>query len=712
MARFYMQGKVEWAKDVVRTDTTTNRVKSFVATGAPRLPSAAGQYLLDKFPIVQWLPRYHPSWLIQDFMAGLTIGVLLIPQGLAYAKIVTIPIENGLYSGWIPAVMAVLMGTSKDLSSGPTSVLGLLTSEIVRDLSAEYSPTAIASAVAFMVGVYNLVLGLFGLGFLLEFVSVPVLTGFISATSLIIGFGQLGSLVGLSDTPDGIFSIIGYVLQQLPQWDGPTCAIGFGTVAILLALEKIGKTWGKKNFVIKYIASSRAVFVMVLFTLVSFFVNKDRGAKPLWSITKVKTRGIAAPKSHDIELLIKVASRAFAPLVACALEHLAVGKAFGRRNGYSIDQTQELNYLGFTNVINSFFSVMPISGAMSRTAVNSECRVKSPLNGIVTAGFILLTIYVLSPALFWLPKATLSATIIMAVVHLFGPVSLFYRYWRVSFADFVASMLSFWMTVFVSAEIGIGIAVAWSIIYTLLRYAFVTPLVQLNDSKGDDEFSPPSSYRPAAFSSNCPEKPNGGVANFSYNFAPTTTVTGAALKIPSDTIVIRFTDALFFPNAQRGKGTALEAVQLVYDETAPAAAVSSRSDRERSWSVATAQRIQRLRKTRGGSAVREEPLAVVVIDFTMMSFVDVTAVLALGELKEDIRGHCGPRVQFRVVGMTPAVRERFDRAEWPLTDLNDGRWRPETDVLGTDVVYPTMEDSLQDRRGSVLEAVVSDKFEM
>ncbi|KAK8088986.1 sulfate permease [Apiospora hydei] len=648
MARLDMREKVEWAKDVVRTDTTTNRVKSFVVVGAPKLPSAAGQYLLDKFPI--------------DFMAGLTIGVLLIPQGLAYAKIATIPIENGLYSGWIP----------RHLSSGPTSVLGLLTSEIVHDLSAEYSPTAIASAVAFMVGVYNLVLGLFGLGFLLEFVSVPVLTGFISATSLTIGFGQLGSLDKCcSGSLSGKFS---YLLSFVFPPDGPTCAIGFGTVAILLALEKMGKTWGKKNFVIKYVASSRAVFVMVLFTLVSFFVNKDRGAKPLWSITKVKTQGIAAPKSHDIELLLKVASRAFAPLVACALEHLAVGKAFGRRNGYSIDQTQELNYLGFTNVINSFFSVMPISGAMSRTAVNSECRVKSPLNGMVTAGFILLTIYVLSPALFWLPKATPFCNYctpsntqnfqIMAVVHLFGPVSLFYRYWRVSFADFVASMLSFWMTVFVSAEIGIGVAVAWSVIYTLLRSAFVKPLVQLDDSKVDDEFSPPSSssYRAAAFSSHSTEKPNDAVTDFSYNFAPTATATGAALKIPNDTIIIRFTDALFFPNAQRGKGTALEAVQLVYDAAAPAAAAS---DSERSWS---------------------EPLAVVVLDLTMMSFVDVTAVLALGELKEDIRGHCGPRVQFRVVGMSPA-----------------------TDVLDTDVAYPNLEYAVQGRRGNVLEAVVSEK---
>jgi sodium-independent sulfate anion transporter 11 len=113
MARLAVGEKVQWAKDVVKTDTTTNRVKNFVVQNAHKLPSATGRYLLDKVPIVEWLPRYHPSWLLTDFIAGLTIGVMLIPQGLAYAKIATIPIENGLYSSWIPAAVCVFMGTSK-----------------------------------------------------------------------------------------------------------------------------------------------------------------------------------------------------------------------------------------------------------------------------------------------------------------------------------------------------------------------------------------------------------------------------------------------------------------------------------------------------------------------------------------------------------------------------------------------------------------------
>jgi len=289
--------------------------------------------------------------------------------------------------------------------------MGLLTAEIVADLKDEYAPADIASAVAFMVGIYGLVIGLLGLGFLLDYISIPILTGFISATALTIGFGQVGSLVGLDNTPSTVFAIIGNVLRRLPHWDGPTSGIGFGTILILFLLEKMGRKWGKKHFLIKYIANSRAIIVLVVFTLISYLVNRDRD-ELLWAISKVDTNGIAHPKAQPGDLISKVAARAIAPFVAASLEHQAVARAFGRKNHYTVDQTQEFNYLGLTNLVNSFFGAMPVGGAMSRTAVNSECNVRSPLNGIITAGFILLTIYVFSPALYWLPKATLAAIIV------------------------------------------------------------------------------------------------------------------------------------------------------------------------------------------------------------------------------------------------------------------------------------------------------------
>lgn len=286
-----------------------------------------------------------------------------------------------------------------------------MTAEIIRDLKNEYTPTDISSAVAMMVGIWSLLIGLLGLGFLLDYVSIPVLTGFISATAFVIGMGQVGSLVGLSNVPDGAFNQLANILRRLPYWDGPTCGIGFGTVVVLLILEQVGKRWGNKHFAIRYMSSSRAIIVMVIFTLISYLVNKDRDDY-LWGISEVNTHGIQHPKAPGAVLLSKVIARSIAPLVACTLEHQAVGKAFARRNHYAIDQTQEFNYLGVTNIINSFFGVMPVGGAISRTAVNSECKVRSPLNGAVTAGFIILTLYVFSPALYWLPKATLSAIIV------------------------------------------------------------------------------------------------------------------------------------------------------------------------------------------------------------------------------------------------------------------------------------------------------------
>ncbi|KAH8597691.1 sulfate permease [Bisporella sp. PMI_857] len=674
MGKFSVNENADAFRTMVATDTTTNRAKSFIVDGAPKFPSAAKYYLLDKVPIVQWLPRYHPSWLLTDFIAGLTIGVMLIPQGLAYAKIATIPIENGLYSSWIPAAICVFMGTSKDLSTGPTSILGLLTAEIVRDLKDEYGIAAIANAVAFMVGVYSLALGVLGLGFLLDYVSVPVLTGFISATALIIGTGQLGNLIGLSNVPDGVFNIIGNVLKRLPDWDGPTCGVGFGTIAILLALEKVGKKWGKKHFLIRYISSSRAVIVLVIFTLISYLVNKDRGSDVLWAISKVNTHGIVPPKAHDTGLISKVATRAVAPLVACTLEHLAVGKAFGRRNGYTIDQSQELNYLGVTNIVNSFFGAMPVGGAMSRTAVNSECGVKTPLNGLVTSSFILLTIYVFSPALYWLPKSTLAAIIIMAVVHLFGPVSAFYRYWRISLADFIASMLCFWITIFISAEIGIGSGAAFSVVWTMLRSAFVSPKIHSNNTE-----EPSSPTTPTSIKIRDPE-----------------------FNIPNDSIVISFTDSIFYPNASRGKRTALEAIQLIYEKVVDH---MISSPRERSWSVASERRVDRLRREHN-VILRDTPLSIVVWDFTKVSFVDVTAILALGELKQDIRLYAGKEVQFRIVGLSVSVKERFVRAGWDLVD-GEG-WRQE-DV---DVIYESVQRAVSDRvgrKGSVLEEVIMEK---
>ncbi|EQL02367.1 sulfate permease [Ophiocordyceps sinensis CO18] len=655
-----------------RTDPNINRVKGWTGTVCRRLPSATAEYLAEKLPVVQWLPHYDYRWIVQDVIAGITVGVVLIPQGLAYAKIATIPVEQGLYASWLPSALYFLLGTSKDLSVGPASVLALLTAEAVAELQKEgYEAAQISAAMAFLVGLLALVVGLLKLGFLLDFVSGPVLTGWISAVALIIGLGQVGSLVGL-ETGSGTARIVRDVLGHLNQIQPLTLAVGFTSIAALYALELTGKRWGKKSAVLKFVCPSRAVLVLAVATLVSYLVNRGfRGSDEYkWEVTEVRTNGLPAPRGHDMELLRRVFARCLAPFIAMSVEHLGVGKAFGLRNNYSIDKSQELFYLGVENMANSFFSSLTTGAAMSRTAVNSDCGVRSPLGALFTAGWIILTLYKFSPILFWIPKATLSAIIIMAIVHLISSPRVFYRYWRMSFMDFVAAMLGFWVTLFTSTELGLAAAVGFNIAYTLLRLAFPRWAgLSHEDSSHENSSHESKDYTPQH---------------------PT-----AHVYIPADAYLVRFTDDILFPNAERVKSAIIESVKVHFEPESDVSPTAQAKDKDRSWNGSAAKRIGRIRKRKGivprhGDVM---PLRYVVLDFGMVAFIDVTGVQSLMELKTELRRYYGKGPEFRFVNMVDPVRERFLRSEWRFANAGEA-------AKESDVVYPSLTAALLDHHGS------------
>lgn len=641
------------------TDPNINRVKGWVEPVSRRLPSATVDYLVEKLPVAQWLPHYHYKWLVQDVIGGITVGVMFIPQGLAYAKIATIPVEHGLYSCWIPSALYFFLGTSKELSTGPTSILGLLTAEAVAHLSAEgYGAAAISSAVCFMVGVFTLAIGLLKLGFLLDFVSAPVLTGWISAVALVILMGQIDSLIGM-DVPSGTAEIIRGILGHLNQIQPLTLAIGFTSIFLLVVLEQVGKRWGKKNKYLKILSTSRAVVVLILYTLISYLVNHNLEADDYkWEVTKVKTNGLWTPRVPEGTLLNKVIARSFAPLIAMAVEHLGVGKAFGLRNNYNIDKSQELVFLGISNLINSLFGAMTTGAAMSRTAVNSECGVRTPVNFLFTAGFIILTLYKLAPALYWIPKATLSAIIIMAVVNLISPPRLFYRYYRMSFVDFTASMLGFWVTLFTSTEIGLATAVGFNIVVTLLRLAFPR-LIKLSHTETE---------------------------TLQWDI-PKPSPTADAIDVPANAFYVRFTDDLLFPNAERLKSEIVQAVKVRYE---PASNEIDLKSPDRSWNVSDMKRIPRIRKRLGIAPIRSDvaQLQHVVLDFGMVTFMDITGTLSLIELKMELRRYIGRDLQFRFIGMTDPVKERFQRSEWEFAYVGEPRSEQ------CDIIYSSLQDAL------------------
>jgi sodium-independent sulfate anion transporter 11 len=535
------------------------------------------------------------------------------------------------------------------MSTGPTSLIGLLTAEIIRDVQKEgYKPQAIASAVALSVGIYALVIGMLKLGWLLEFIAIPVLSGFISAAAIVIMLGQIPSLFGVS-VDSGTGNIIRELFQQIPDFDGPTTGIGLGGIVILVLMQKMGQRWGKKNKAIWLLALGRSAIVLILFTGISYAVNKDRVKNPIWALSKVQSKGIENPKIPSSPLISKVFARSIAPFIAAALEHLAIAKAFGRKNSYVIDPAQELVYLGITNFFNSFFSSMGVGGAMSRTAVNSDSGVKSPTYGLIAGGVVILSIYKLSPALYWIPKATLAAIIVTAVWHIVVPLRVFYGYWRTSLVDFISAMLAFWLTLFVSSEVGIGAAVGFGIAYHLVFVAFhrVRRITSLSPH--------PSSL----------ERP-----------------------IPLDTQVFAIEQSMLFYNAYRIKSACLDTIQtynsgdVVTLETAA---------KERNWSVAGEKRATMLRSK---ADVLEEPVQIrtVVLDVSKMHNIDTTGLIALTDLREDIERFGGKGMRLCFVGVNERVQERFSRFGWGLVKEGVDKKRGETRM------FRDVEDAVFGRR--------------
>ncbi|KAJ4309386.1 hypothetical protein N0V94_008959 [Neodidymelliopsis sp. IMI 364377] len=649
-----MPGRISHA---LSTDITINRTIRYSGKAARAAPSVAAQYLVERVPVVHWLPRYNPRWLLNDTLAGITVGVLLIPQSLAYAKIATIPGEFGLMSSWLPNFLVFIMGTSKDLSTGPTSLMGLLTAEIVADVVHEgYSAQAIASAVAMSVGIYSLAIGLLKLGFLLEFISVPVLSGFISAAAIVIMLGQIPSLFGIT-VRSGTANIIHDIFAMIPQWDGATCGIGLGGIIILVLMQKMGQRWGKKSKAVWLLALGRSAVVLILFTGISYAVNKDRVKDPVWALSKVKSNGIETPKMPDGELIKKVFPRSIAPFIAAALEHLAIAKAFGRKNNYVTDAAQELVYLGTTNFFNSFFSSMSVGGAMSRTAVNSDSGVKSPAYGVIAGGVVILSIFKLSPALYWIPKATLAAIIVTAVWHIVIPPKVFYGYWKTSLVDFIASMLAFWLTLFVSSEVGIGTAVGFSICYHLLFMAFhrVRRITNLD----------------------------------------ATNSTSSTL-IPLDTQVFRIHQSMLFFNAYHIKSQCLDAIQT----HSSGQVVTAEAAKDRNWSVAGDKRAARLRTK---AEIVDEPvqIRIVILDLTAMHNIDTTGLTALKDLKADLEKFGGKNTQLRLVGLNERVRLRFARFGWAVKDAGEIEGNEERKK--TTGIYSTVDAALRSRGRTISE---------
>ncbi|KAI0995644.1 hypothetical protein K3495_g12536 [Podosphaera aphanis] len=638
----------------LETDQTFLHAKSLTSRAVKSLPSATAKYLIEKIPIITWLPKYSSSWILNDLVAGTTIGLLLIPQSLAYAKIANIPEEYGLMSSWLPPLIYALMGTSKDLCPGPTSIIGVLVAEVIKDFHDEgYLPQQISGVLAFLVGVIALIFGLFQLGFLLDFISIPVLSGFISAAGLLSMLSQVPALFGNS-SHGGTAQRIYDIFTQLPQARLYDSLIGFGCIAVLLLVEQAGKRWGPKYKAIWAISICRNAILIIILTIISFFVNRN-AETPYFAICKTAATSISKPMLPSYTLLRRLSGRSIAIFLAASLEHLAIGTSIGRREGYKIDGSQELVFLGVSNLLNGLFPTLPCSGSFSRSAVNTECGVKTPLSSIITSAFVLLSLYFLTGALYWIPKATLAAVIIIAVGSLLIGPGTFYGYWRISLTDFIASMIAFWVTLFVSIDMGMALAVVFNIMHVVFRIAFP-------DSK--------------VISSQ----------NMSALHSDQLSTSPKLMALPEDTIIFTFEQPILFLNAERLKTEFSSSVNhfvsnVSRTSTSPEVEeiITTKPDRTLS-NVSNAES-----KIPSSDSYTDASLSqlVVVLDFSHVFQIDTTGIEALAEIMRDMHTRENPKVQCRFVGLQPPIQSRLERAKWQLQFAGDEDWDTSSLIAST-----------------------------
>ncbi len=366
-------------------------------------------HLKQHIPILQWLPNYKRSWLKSDLFAGMTIGVILIPQGIAYAIIAGLPPIYGLYTAMIPQIVYAILGTSRQLAVGPAAMDSLIVASGISALAATGSEHFIVLAVllAFMVGFFQLLFGLFHLGFLVNFLSKPVISGFTSGSAVIIAVNQLGNLFGIEvDRSNQMQILIIDIIHKFSEVHWQSALIGVVGILLLLAFKKINKK------------IPAALMVVVLGILVVYFFQLDRtGVSILGEIPKGLPKFIIP--SFDMAFMEELSGLALTLGLIGFMEAISIAKSVEvKHNNYQVKANKELIALGFGNMVGSFFQTYPATAGFARTAVNDQSGAKTPLSSLIAALVIALSLLFLTPAFFFLPKAILAAIIIVAAFGL------------------------------------------------------------------------------------------------------------------------------------------------------------------------------------------------------------------------------------------------------------------------------------------------------
>ncbi|OMJ13523.1 putative sulfate permease [Smittium culicis] len=417
---------------------------------------------------------------------------MVIPQGIAYATLAQLPPEYGLYTAFLGPILYTIFGTSKDISLGPTAVISLLTGQAVASMSGSgFRPETIAIALAFLSGIINLFMRIVNLTIIIEFISIPVIIGFTSGSSVSIIAGQLPSLMGIKGvkTTDPTINILISVFRKIKTARYQDIIFGVSTLIFLLILKKTSSTLAKKNKRYYYIGVVKNALAIILFTSISYGLAKSKSSYVLSVVGTVKS-GFYSPRLPEIssELFSKLIVKAITVTVVVILEHVAIAKALARIDHYEINSNSEVLSQGIVNVISSFFGAYASTGSFSRSSVNRTSGSQTPFNGVWTTVVVAISILFLSKAFFYIPRATMSGIIMLSVFELISSPKSVINLWKIGPIDSISTVVAFLATFFFGVEIGIYSAAGVSVLSVVLKSA-LPKISLLSDSKSSKVYT-------------------------------------------------------------------------------------------------------------------------------------------------------------------------------------------------------------------------------
>lgn len=424
-------------------------------------------------PILDWGRHYDRGQFGGDLLAAVIVTIMLIPQSLAYALLAGMPPEAGIYASIVPIVLYAVFGTSRALAVGPVAVVSLMTAAAVGEIAQSGTAGYVTAALtlAFLSGAMLLALGLLRLGFLANFLSHPVIAGFITASGILIAASQLRHILGIEAAGHTLPQIIASLWAHLGEVNAITLGLGLAATAFLIwvrgGLKPLLRRMGLGSRMADIGAKTGPVLAIVVTTLAVWgFDLSARGVAIVGEVPR-SLPPLTLP-SFSPELLSQLFVPAFLISVIGFVESISVAQTLAAKKRQRIDPDQELIGLGGANLGAAFTGGFPVTGGFSRSVVNFDAGAETPAAGAFTAAGLALAALFLTPLIHFLPKATLAATIIVAVLSLVD-FSILRRAWAFSHADFAAVSVTIALTLLMGVEVGVSAGVVTSILVHLYK---------------------------------------------------------------------------------------------------------------------------------------------------------------------------------------------------------------------------------------------------